>query len=827
MSEKIKNQRKIVEMSVQIKNLKHNKTMKTLILIPILWAFSPALNAQINLKGTVQDSLEKALPFASVAVLKTDSSLVKATATNEQGEFNFEKISTVKYIIRAFSVGFLKKYTQVFDVKNEDLQLPKILLFEMATQLKEVQVTTKRPFIEQQIDRMVVNVANSIVGSGSTALEVLTKAPGITVDFQREQIELKGKDGVAVQIDGKLSYLSGPDLVGMLRSISSDNIDKIEIITNPSARYDAAGNAGIINIRLKKNVNLGTNGLLTLGVGTGQHYRTRSSLQLNHRSEKLNIFGNYSLNKGGNFWDLTLERYQPDGDLRNYVNQKTHLIMDDLGQNAKAGMDYSLTKNTTVGIVWTGFWTNHDEKGHADFETRRLPTEPIYFQTSTQKTFTVTSQNQLGNLNFQHNFKNKAQLSADLDIGHFKRDNNNDLNTNALILENGAIPPLAQLINATNSNIDFLTIKADYSVPISKIWKIETGFKHAKVLSVNDVKLSSGEKNKTAIDPNLSSHFEYDEQVNAGYFSFSGKLKKIELQAGLRVEHTHSESTLTVPSQIKTRDYLNWFPSLFLSKPISEKENLIFSYSYRIDRPNYQNLNPARGFVDLYAISQGNIDLRPQYTHALELRYAHKSGFFCSLASNFISDWVLAINNVTDGNKVIRQSQNLGDAQSYILTLGMPITVSKAWQIQTSLLGLYNQFQFVYEGKNYNTKNFSGRLNFSNGLTLGHGWTAELNGWVNSPRINTIEEIPWLSNLDTGLQKVVNQKIKLKLSLQNIFFTPVVISVINGVNSYQNSRLQLDTRIVMLNMNYIFGNQKVKASRQRKSGADDESKRAN
>jgi Outer membrane protein beta-barrel family/Carboxypeptidase regulatory-like domain len=801
--------------------------MKTLFLIPILWLFSTALNAQINLKGTVQDSLGKALPFVSVAVLKMDSSLVKASATNEQGEFYFEKISSGKYIIRAFSVGFLKKYTQVFEVHNEDLTLPKLLLFETTTQLKEVQITTKRPFIEQQIDRMVVNVANSIVGSGSTALEVLTKAPGITVDFQREQIELRGKDGVAVQIDGKLSYLSGSDLVGMLRSMSSDNIDKIEIITNPSARYDAAGNSGIINIRLKKNVNLGTNGLFTLGVGTGQHYRSRSSLQLNHRSEKLNIFGNYSINKGANFWDLNLERNQPDGNLRNYVNQKTHLIFDDLGQNVKAGMDYSLSKNTTIGIVWTGFWTNHNEDGNADFETRRFSNEPIYFQTTTQKTFYTNSQNQLGNLNFQHNFKNKSQVSADLDIGHFKKDNNNDLNTNALILENGVIPPVAQLINATNSNIDFLTLKADYSLPLSKIWKIETGFKYAKVMSVNDVRLRSGEKDNIVIDPNLSSHFEYDEQVKAGYVSFSGKLNKIELQAGLRVEHTHSEGNLTVPSQIKTRDYLNWFPSLFLSKPISEKENLIFSYSYRIDRPNYQNLNPARGFVDLYAVSQGNIDLRPQYTHALELRYAHKSGFFGSLASNFISDWVLAINNVTDGNKVIRQSQNLGDAQSYILTAGMPFTVSKAWQIQTSFLGLYNQFQFDFEGKSYNTRNFSGRLNFSNGFTFGYGWTAELNGWVNSPSINTIQEMPWLSNFDTGLQKVVNQKIKVKLSLQNIFFTPVLISEMNGAMSYQKARLQLDTRIVMLNINYIFGNQKVKASRQRKSGADDESKRAN
>ena len=800
--------------------------MKTLYLFPILWVFSQKLNAQ-SLKGTVQDCLGKALPFVSVAVLKTDSSLVKATASNEQGEFVFEKIKSGKYMIRAFSIGLMKKYTQVFEVQNEPLLLPNLILLENTTQLKEVQITTKRPFIEQQLDRMVVNVANSIVGSGSTALEVLTKAPGVTVDFQKEQIELRGKEGVIVQIDGKQTYLAGADVVGMLRGMSSDNIDKIEIITNPSAKYDAAGNAGIINIRLKKNVSLGTNGVLMLGAGSGQHFRGRTGITLNHRTEKLNFFGNYNFNKTGNYFDLTLFRDQPDGNLRNYVNQHTHLYFNDLGHNAKAGIDYSIDKNTTIGVVFTGFWLHHPQDGPADFMAQRSLSQPAYLQVSTQKSILENIQNQLANLNFQHTFKNKSQLTTDFDYGHFQKDFMNTLNSTALILDQTAVPPVPKIVNNLNTTIDIKTLKVDYNTVISKTWKLETGVKFANIRTDNELVLMSGTNDKQTIDPSQSSQFSYQEQVGAGYINMSGKIGKAEVQAGLRAENTHSVGNLTVPSQIIIRDYLNWFPSLFVSKPISTKENLVFSYSYRIDRPNYQNLNPARSFVDLYALSQGNIDLRPQYTHALELRYAHKNGLFCSLASNFVSDWVLAINNVAEGNKTIRQSQNLGDNQGYILTVGMPFTISKAWQLQTSLLGLYNQFQFDYEGKNYNNKNISGRLNFSNGFTLGHGWTAELNGWVNSPTINTIQEIPWLSNFDTGLQKVVSQKVKLKLSLQNIFFTPVNISVINGTNSYQTGRLQLDTRIVMLNMNYIFGNQKVKDSRQRKSGADDESKRAN
>ena len=220
-----------------------------------------------TLKGTIQDGSSKGIPFASVSLLKADKSIAKTTVADEQGHYLFEKIAVGNYALAVFSVGFAKYESQVFELKANQFQ--NFILQETTTQLNEIQVVAKRPFVEQQLDRTVVNVANSIVGSGSTALEVLTKAPNVTVDFQKEQIELRGKEGTIVMIDGKQSYLSGSDLVAMLRGMLSDNIDKIEIITNPSAKYDAAGNSGIINIKLKKNTAFGTNGLLSLGVVRG------------------------------------------------------------------------------------------------------------------------------------------------------------------------------------------------------------------------------------------------------------------------------------------------------------------------------------------------------------------------------------------------------------------------------------------------------------------------------------------------------------------------------------------------------------------------------
>ena len=801
------------------------KTFTVILVYSLI--FSIKSLAQITVKGRVQEPSGKCLSFVSVGLLNTDMSLVKATVSDEQGVFVFDKIEVGKYLLTATAVGYQKAVSAIFEVENTTSELVPLVLHETITALGEVSVSTKKPFIEQALDRTIVNVANSIIGSGSTALEVLTKIPGVTVDFQKEQVELRGKEGVMVQIDGKQSYLSGADLVGMLRAMASDNIDKIEIITNPSAKYDAAGNAGIINIRLKKNTNLGTNGLLTLGLGSGVHFRSRSSLALNHRTNKLNFFGNYSINKGGNFFDLALERNQPDGNFRNIVAQHTHLVFNVLGQNAKAGVDYFINKNTTLGIVWTGLWTTQNEAGLSSFNARRNIEQPIYSEASTQKTLDIISQNQLANINFQHSFKNKSQLSADVDYGYFEKNLGNSLKTSVIKQESDAEKLIPELLNQAKTSIEIKTFKVDYNINLNKIWKFETGIKYANIISKNEVKLESGEAGNLILDTNLSSNFEYQERVNAGYVNFTGKINKVDLQAGLRAEHTRSVGRLSVPNQTKVRDYLNWFPSVFISKPLSDKQTLIFSYSYRIDRPNYQNINPARSFVDLFAYSVGNIDLKPQYTHAFELRYALKNGFFGSLAANYITGLILSVNNVSEGNKMYRSSQNFGESKGYILTLGQPISVHKSWQMQATLLGYYTQFQFDFEGKSFSAANISSRLNLNNGFVLPRGWSAELNGWVNSPSVFTIMESPWLSNIDAGVQKTFAKKLKLKLSLQNAFNTAVAKNTMKGNYSLQTARLLMDTRILMLNVSYPFGNQQVKSARQRRTGSEDESKRVN
>ncbi|MCY7356667.1 MAG: TonB-dependent receptor family protein [Rudanella sp.] len=805
--------------------------------------------AQTTLSGFVHDGTGKPLPFASVALLNArDSTVAKGTASDQQGTYAFEHVRAGRYIVRATAVGYLKVHSTVLTVTSSPTDVPVLALSELTGKLAEVQVTAKKPFVEQQLDRMVVNVANSIVGSGSTALEVLEKAPGVTVDYQNERLQLRGKEGVIVQIDGKQTYLSAQDVIALLRSMSSDNIETVELITNPSAKYDAAGNSGIINIRLKKNSNVGTNGTASIAGGSGRFDRERGSLQLNHRTKKLNLFGNYSLNRGGNYWDFQLTRNQPDpspadASRRNLVSQYTYLKFRDSGQNAKAGLDFSPTKTTTIGVVWTGFWSDHRERGPAGASFRRTEGGPVYLQTRTHKTYDVFSQNQVGNLNVQHSFgekngrRGRGQLTADVDFGHFSREYTNSLRTETLLAIGDVSSPVGGLLITQPSTVNIRTVKTDYNRPLANGWKLETGLKSASVKTDNDLVLSSGEAGALVPDPALSNRFQYTERVNAAYVSVSGKWgrgqgSKTDVQAGLRVEHTHSEGNriggpvLTL-NQVVARDYLKWFPSLFVSRPLSPNQTLTFSYSYRIDRPNYQNLNPARGYVDPYAYNQGSPYLRPQFTHALETKLSLANGVFASLGANYTTDLMFFTIHALEGNKTYVTLENLGHSQGYTLTLSWPLTIVKGWQLQTNVLGYYNRFQYDYEGTLLHIQNVAGRLNGNNAFTLGHGWTAELNGWVSTPAVNGIWQTPWLGALDTGVQKAVSSALKLKFSVQDVFHTNRFRPTVKTPSGSQVGVLTFDTRIALLNLTYTFGNQTLKGERQRRTGSDDETRRAN
>ncbi|WP_373493671.1 outer membrane beta-barrel protein [Aquiflexum sp.] len=783
--------------------------------------------SQHNINGMVTDQSNNPIVFANILLLNpSDSMLIKGAVSDNEGAYRLENVPEGKYLLNGYMMGYRKVFIPIV-INGRDLEAPLLSLEEELEGLEEVLVEAKRPLIEQDNFKTVVNVANCIVATGSTALEILEKAPGVRVDRQNDGISLMGRDQVMVQINGKQTYMAMADVVALLRSMPSDNIDKIELITNPSAKEDAQGNSGIINIILQKNDNVGTNGSASLTGGSGRYGRSNGSLQLNHRTKKMNFFGNISGLNNRSYWDFNLSRDQADGELRNLVDQHAYIRFKSKGGNAKTGIDYFPNDRTTIGIVWTGFWNNTLEESPAFTTFRRMESNPPYFQQFTDKTLSNVSSNHLVNLNFQYQFaKSGSMLSADFDRGIFNRDFSNDLITSTLIPEN---PDTGRegLFTEMPTQLDILTFKVDYQQPIGN-WKMESGYKMSEVRSDNNMTLSRGPMDDIQIDPLLSNHFRYLEIINALYVSFSGSpFADTELQVGLRAEHTKSNARSLNLKEEVPRDYLDLFPTFFISREISEKQRLSFSYGYRIVRPNYQSLNPGRSYLDPYAFQRGNPFLTPEYTHTLELKHAFDNKIFTALGANYISDIIIPILQPVDHQTAERNFQNFGTSQLYNLNISFPIDIMNNWTMQTTLLGVYNGFQFVFLGSPMEAEQFSGRINGMNSIMIGKGWSAEITGWLSAPTRQAFITTPWLGSLDLGLQKSIGENWKTKLIAQDIFYTNRYVGVGTTPDFVQNYHILFDSRVVLLNLSYTFGNQQLKKARQRKTGAEEEMKRSN
>jgi hypothetical protein len=770
----------------------------------------------------------KPLSLVNLTLLKAkDSAINKTAISDEKGNYRIENVEPGSYILKASRVGYQLQFLSAITINtgSNDLQLPVLSLLPAEGQLREVSVTGKRPFIEQKIDRMIVNVANTIVASGGTVLDILEKSPGITIDRQNDQIIFKGKEGVIIQIDGKPTYLSTADAMTLLRSMPADNIDRIELITNPSAKYDAAGNSGIIDIRMKKSNNIGTNGSFSMSVGTGKYARLIPSFQVNHRTQKINLFGNYSYSRDGNYWDFDLSRKQEYGTETNYVHQLSPIRFKNRSHNVKAGLDLFINKKLTAGIVWTGLWSSSKERSPAEAFFRKQPDGDIFLRTLTDKSLSNVQSNQLVNLNIVQLLPGKSQLSADLDMGRFTRQFSNYLVTDTLF-PGSAGDPVSNLLTEMPTTIEIVSFKMDYTTSIANKWKLDAGIKASRVNSDNDMQLSSGSNGNLVIDSVLSNHFKYEENIKAAYISFSGKLNpKTDLMIGIRTEYTYSVANAITQKNKVPRRYWNAFPSFFLTHALNGDNSITLSYSYRIDRPNYQSLNPSRSYIDPFAYSEGNPFLTPQFTHSLELRHGFKNKVFTSFGASFIKDMSFFLITPVEDKSTRRMPENIGTAQAYNVTISFPVTITKGWTMQSNLMGIYNQFRYSYRGNIYNPSQIAGRFTNTHSILLGKGWTGEISGRLNTPGVNATIRFPWLGSMDLGIQKSFPKSWKAKLSLQDVFHTAIIKGKMIMPDFENRVLITRDTRVVMFSISRSFGNQQVKSSRQRKTASEEEIQR--
>ena len=819
--------------------------MKTLLLtiLTFLSLDSFKTNAQGKISGQITDDKSKIVEFASVTLLKAkDSTLVKGALSDGSGSFEFEKIPTGEYLVNISQMGYKKFYTPKFslDSDNPVVKLSNLILSEDTKQLAEVQVVAKKPFIEQQIDRTVVNVENSIVSAGATALEVLEKSPGITVD-KDGNISLKGKQNVMVLMDGKPTYMSASDLANLLRNMQSSQLEKIEIMTNPPAKYDAAGNAGVINLRTKKNQNMGLNGSATVGYGYG-FYRSlpkqNGSLNLNYRQGKLNLFGNLSGNNRKSFQINEINRkFVENGKTLSGFDQVADSDKKNSSISYKMGADYFLDSKNTIGVLFNGMSGNYGEL----LDNQAIVKNAFGVQDSTSITkgdINNDWSNYSANINFKHIIDSTGkEWTMDADYARYNANNLMMYRTSKYDLQN----ILRQTRNEdgmTASKINIYSIKGDLVYPINKTSKLEAGVKSSYVNSNNDMRFEFlvGDLNNRVADPTRTRDFLYKENINAGYLNYSTSIKKLSIQVGLRVENTIGQGTLK-GAELLNRNYTNLFPSVFLREKLNEKHQLGLSYSKRIDRPSYEDLNPFLYFLDPYTFQKGNELLQPQYTDALELSHTFMDAITTTInfsRTNGVMTDILQQNNALKLTNVTKY--NIGYVDNFGIAFSVPVPITK-WWFSNTYFNLYNNHYVgdipkITIGAN-GTENTTFQpldvrattfnANMTNQFTLPKKFSLELSGWYQSGFIEGQLIGKPMGAVSFGIQKkMMKDKATLKLNVNDVFWT----QKFRGSFAFNDIDVQIvnrwESRTARMTFTYRFGNNKVKAARQRQTGLDDE-----
>ncbi|MGE5520213.1 MAG: outer membrane beta-barrel protein [Candidatus Dadabacteria bacterium] len=801
-------------------------------IILILTAFY-CLNANAqNIKGSVTDGEGGPLAGATVSILQVkDSSIVKLGISDRYGAYAISGVKDGKYLVSASFVGYMPSYSTVFTLGNSDVTIQKLQLNKTTGDLKNVVVTARKPLVEVKADKTILNVEGTMNAEGLNALDLMRRSPGVVVD-KDENLSLSGKNGVQVYIDGRPSPLSGQDLANYLKMLPSSQVESIEIITNPSAKYEAAGSAGIINIRLKKNKAFGVNGSGNMGYNVSTFSRYNASTNLNYRNRNINIYGTYSLGKGiyGNGTNL----YRTI--LDSAFNQSNDANYEFESHNLKLGTDYTLNKVSSVGMIFNAGFTSPTIRTTSHTLISYEPTKVVSRILQAQNLSDMKRNNYSVNLNYNYEKQNGPTLTVNADKGYY------DISTNQY-QPNVYLDPTGQVIlntvtyrMITPSHINISSLKADYEMDFKK-GKLGFGGKTALVNTDNDFQRYNVINSVNQLDRDRSNEFDYNENINALYLNYNKSFKGFLVQAGVRGENTISKGTSTglkytgaeyekTNTQFR-RSYLDLFPSAAITLNKKPMNQWTFTYSRRIDRPNYQDLNPFEFKLDEYTYQKGNTDLQPQYTNSFGITNLRNYKFNATFNYSHVNNLFTNLIDTTEKTKAIQTRKNMANRDVFNITLSYPYT-HKNLTVFTNLNGNYSQYRADYgTGRKVNLNAF-GLVAFSQAsLKFAKTWTGELMGFYVAPSIfEGLIKIKGFWDMDAGLSKtVLKGKGTIKAAMGDVFHTMNIRGNIDFAGQKVDVRVFQESQQFRLNFNFRFGSTQIKAAKQRQTGAEDETKR--
>lgn len=789
------------------------------ILIVLLIVVSNITNSQnfITLKGKVINEQNQPIDAASISIFENISKKVdKVTITDKDGSFAITTNLTTKFIISISSLGYKNLEISSLDL-DTNISMLKFVLIQAPSTLKSVEVSTKKPMIELKSDKMIVNVESFVSNVGATALEVLEKSPGIQVD-KDGNISLKGKSSVLVMIDGRPSYLGGSDLGNLLSTMNSNSLSQIEIITNPGAKYDASGNAGVINIRTKKSLTNGFNGNINLTLAQGVFSKINNSLNLNYRKDNLNTYLNYGYSLNNGYVDVIADRKFVNGNeqVQSGLYQTTNNINKSENNNLKFGIDYYIKPQTIIGFYISGFNSPQNRHGY----TIANVTDANNVISSLEKTNSINSnvwKNQSANLNFHSQFdNNKKEINANFDFLHYDFSGNQNIN-GFTYSPNNILLSSSILKNKLPLFLNIYSGKYDYSFTLSDETKFETGIKSSLVTTDNSTFFYKNINDQ--FDNSMSNGFKYKENINAAYILFSRKVDKFNINAGLRMENTIYSGNQNYyngkTDSNFSKSYINLFPTALINYEIDNKNAISFSVGRRIDRPAYQQLNPFVSIMDRYMRMAGNPYLQPQISNNLELAYS-LGGKFTTTINYGIIDHMINETMTQIDSLIVRSIGNIGTRYNYGISQSATFSIGKNY----NMILFANLFNNVYDGlingNSLKASQTTFTLNFNNQFSLGSGLNAELSGTYSTKSRNEGQAISLsFGTISGGISKqILNNKGSLKFAFRDLLHTQIPKEIQNFQNVRSKLERNMDTQVFSIAFVYRFGIQQKPKSNQ-------------
>ena len=715
-------------------------------------------------------------------------------------------------------------------VKSGTTATDTILPFQ-SQQLKEVKVVAKKKLVEQKIDKMVINVDAAITNAGTTAMDVLEKSPGIQVD-KDGNISLKGKQGVMVMLDGRPTYLSGTELANLLRGMESSQIEQIEIMTNPPAKYDAAGNSGVINIKTKKNKLKGFNGSATATIGQGKYSKMNENVSLNYRNNKVNLFGNLSHGRYNNYNQLDIyRRYKNEDETTRAIFEQVSYNRNTWNNhNVKIGMDYYLTKKTTLGIVATGF-TNPSTENGSNQSFLKNPSSVTDSIVESQSNTNQRWSSGAINLNMRHAYDSTGrELTADVDFVKYDVTNNQSF-TNTSFTPTMVKQFEDELLGDIPMKISIYSAKMDYTQPLKKDGKIELGWKSSYVETDSRANYYNVIEEESHPDYSKTNYFRYKENINAAYINFNKKLsKKFEMQTGLRFENTnYSGLQWGNPTQNDSsfsKSYNGLFPTIYFKYSADKNNQFGISAGRRIERPRYEDLNPFMFFIDKYTYGRGNPYLKPQYTNNIELSHTFKGFLTTTINYGETTNMFSEIFDQEGSYATTVTQGNIGKRINYGVAMSAQIPVAKWLNSNVYANYNYDKLHGKLTGDDFDVEAGNLTVNLNNQLTFKKGWSAELSGWYRTKGIwGQIQTYP-MGALTAGVSKqVLKGKGSVKMTVRDIFHTQPAEGDINFKSTEAHFKSNWDSRQASITFTYRFGKQFKVEGPQRRERTPEEQNR--